>query len=93
MTVSWIVAIEQEGEYLFAEKYHGSAAYILALLKIARLVDEKLPKASIGVGELEAKGVVGGYIDWKREERYRKVEPKVVKDLADAARHVGLNYE
>jgi hypothetical protein len=93
MSSSWIIAIEQEGKYLFASKYVGSCAYILALFKAARLVDERLPKASLKVGSLETRGVIGCITEWKREERYWTVEPSIVKDLAKTTRYVDLNYE
>ena len=90
---SWIVAIEKDGEFLFVAKYAGAVAYIPALMKAARLVDEKIPGASVKVGSLEAKGVVGCYTEWHHEECYWEVKPADVKSMARAARYAGLNYE
>ena len=93
MASSWVIAIEKDGEFLFADKYNGTSEYIPALCRVARLVDEKIPEASVKVGSFASRGVIGLGSEWEREERYWTVEPSIVKTLADAARNVRLNYE
>lgn len=92
MAGSYYVAIYRNGEVIFADKYRDSSEYIPYLIRIARLVDELTPDATLKTGQIASKGVIGAGIAWEKPETWFTLEKQVVKSLANAARAVGLNY-
>jgi hypothetical protein len=96
MGCSYYIAIERNGNIEFADKYRDSSEYIPALLRAARLVDEKIPDALLMSGNTATRGFVGGIYggnEWEKPETWRTREKQEVHILAETARAVGLNYE
>ncbi|HUV53027.1 MAG TPA: hypothetical protein VMW64_08140 [Dehalococcoidia bacterium] len=91
--LSWLVTVENaEGEVVFADTYTSTLEYIPMLMKIARLVNEKLPGGVVKVLCPEASGVIG-YKEWHKDASWLTFAGGKQEELAEAARHAGLNYE
>ncbi|MBA7648564.1 hypothetical protein ES703_56352 [subsurface metagenome] len=91
--LSWLIEVENsQGETMFADFFSSTLEYIPMLLKIARLVDEKLPDGIIKVLSPPSSGVIGDR-EWEKDAKWLTFTEAMQKELANAARHAGLNYE
>ena len=82
----------RKGEVVFADFFSSTLEYISMLLKIARLVNEKLPDGVIKVLCPQSNGVIG-IREWEKDATWLIISGEKQEDLAKAARQVGLNYE
>ena len=92
--LSWLIQVENnKGEVVFADFFTSTPVYIPMLLKIARLVNEKMPDGIIRVLSPDSHGVIG-LREWEKDAKWLTfTDKKQVEKLADVARQVGLNYE
>ena len=91
--LSWLIEVENnKGETVFADFFTSTLEYIPMLLKIARLVNEKLPDGVIKVLSPPSSGVIGDR-EWEKDAKWLTFTGDRLEELAKAARQSGLNYE
>lgn len=90
--LKWIITIELDEDVVYADDCTGSAEYIPYLLRVARLVDEKIPGAIVRVLTPGAKGVIGHLVEWETAPRMLVFEGEKLSTLASVARQAGINY-
>ncbi len=91
--LSWLITVEnQEGQTIFADTFNASGVYIITLLRLCRLTDDRLPNGVVKVLCPHVKGVVGQR-EWERDAKWLEFRGLKLKELAEVARKTGLNME